>query len=100
MASRLQLHSELKKLCDNVYYQPPESVKLEYDCIIYKLKNGSTRFANNKAYHYERGYQITFVTKDPDNPLIDKIAKSFEKIRFTNIFVSENLYNCIYDLYY
>lgn len=48
MASSLDLQREFQALCKNVYFQPPESVKLLYPCIVYKRSAGDTRFADNK----------------------------------------------------
>lgn len=102
MASRLKLHEELKEILGDydVYFQPPESVKLTYPCVIYKLTNADIGYADNMTYRYSRRYQITLITKDPDSDLIDKIPKSLRHCSFANYFVSNNLNHYIYDLYY
>ena len=66
MASSLDLQREFQALCKNVYFQPPESVKLSYPCIIYKRSAGDTRFADNKKYSYTAGYDVVVVEMDPD----------------------------------
>ena len=66
MASSLDLQREFQALCKNVYFQPPESVKLSYPCIIYKRSAGDTRFADNKKYSYTAGYDVVVVETDPD----------------------------------
>ena len=30
----------------NVYFQPPESVKIKYDCIIYEVTDADTKYAD------------------------------------------------------
>jgi hypothetical protein len=46
MASRLQLQKALKDLeIMNVYFQPPENVKLKFPCIVYKFTKFETEHA-------------------------------------------------------
>ena len=46
---RTDLHEILKEILgsDNVYFQPPESYKMEYPCIVYERSALTTRFADN-----------------------------------------------------
>ena len=78
MDRRLKLH---EKLCDilgsrNVYFQPPETVKMKYPCIVYERSDGDTQFANNMPYTFALRYTVTLIGTDPDNPLIKRMAKS------------------------
>lgn len=102
MASRESLSNELRALLGstNVYFQPPESTKIKYPCIIYNLDTGDTQFADNKPYTFTRRYQITYICKDPDSDTIDKIAKHFPRIVFDRHFASDNLNHYTYKLYY
>lgn len=102
MASRLKLHERLKEILgnENVYFQPPASVKLNYPCIIYKLSNSDIGYADDSTYRYTRRYQITLITRDPDSELIDLIPCSLRHCTFTNYFVSDNLNHYIYDIYF
>ena len=47
MASRLDLQSKLEKLLGNknVYYQPPESLKMEYPAIRYSRSDIDSKYA-------------------------------------------------------
>ena len=49
MASRPELQTKLEELLGNrnVYYQPPESVKIEYPAIVYSKIRIDTRSADN-----------------------------------------------------
>ena len=102
MASRLDLQDELEELIgnDHVYFQPPESIKLQFPCIIYNLDSGDTQFAMDLPYTFTRRYELMFITKDPDSELIDKIAKTFPMIRFERFYASDNTNHYIYKLYY
>ena len=46
------MQSKLEELLEsgNVYYQPPESKKMEYDAIRYSKRNIRSKFANDKRY--------------------------------------------------
>ncbi len=64
MAQRLELHAYLVDLLgsDNVYFQPPPTVKMRYPCIIYQRDNVNTDFADNKPYNHKRRYQVIVVS--------------------------------------
>jgi hypothetical protein len=100
--TRLELH---RKLCDaldseNVYYQPPESVKLKYPCIIYERAKTDVRYANNKVYNATKCYDLTLIYKNADSELFDKILTSFQMIQHDRSFKSDNLYHDVFKLYY
>lgn len=103
MATRLQLHEELKNLLGTsyVYYQPPESMKLKYPCFVYNNNAGAQDYADNRTYRYEARYSITYITREPDNlPFIKKVINNFEMISHDRSFVSDNLYHEVFDLFY
>ena len=51
MGPRLQLHQTPWSVCtDNVYFQPPTNIKLEYPCIVYKRDFADTEFADDNPY--------------------------------------------------
>lgn len=71
---RIELHNVLLDICPNVYFQPPESVRLKYPCIVYSRSSGVTSFANNFPYHFEDSYTITVMDRNPDSEIPLKIA--------------------------
>lgn len=101
MDRRLELH---EILCDilgsrNVYYQPPESVKMSYPAIVYERSNIDNKFANNGVYMQSPGYTITVIDKDPDSEIVTKISK-LQTCRFNRHFTSDNLNHDVFTLYY
>ena len=78
------LHEELKTVLgsNNVYFQPPESVKMTYDAIVYDLSTMAIRRADDSAYLMVKGYDLTVISKDPDNTVVDDLLKHFKYIRF------------------
>ena len=106
MANRADLDRELRTLLgsNNVYFQPPESTKLKFDCFVYRLSGANVVSADNDIYLYNREYALTFITKNPDNPLIDEIPKYFAKklkiCRLNSYFTSDNLNHYNYTISY
>ena len=102
MASRLKLQEELENVLGsrNVYFQPPESVKLQYDAIVYGLSNDYVRHADNRPYlGYDR-YDVTVISRNPDNTIAKQIKEHFTYCAFDRRFITENLYHDTLTLYY
>ena len=76
MARRIDLHNLLVDLLGstNVYFQPPETVKLQYPCIIYNRVTNDTKFANSKPYTITRKYFVLVIDANPDSDIPDKIS--------------------------
>lgn len=99
---RIELDNKFREILgsSHVYYRPPESIKLEYPCIIYNLRTGDTLFANNMPYRFTRCYDVTYIRKKADSDLTDEIATSFPYIRMDRSFTSDNLNHDTFVLYY
>lgn len=91
--TRVELQEELEKFLGskNVYFRPPESVKLKYPCIIYDVRAGDSQFADNKAYIFHRIYDVQIVHKEADTDLIERFAFTFPKCKFDRSFKTDNL---------
>lgn len=83
----------------NVYYNPPASVRMSYPAIVFTRSNITNRFANNSVYKQFNRYEVTVITDDPDDPIIDKISK-LPMCSFDRSFVSDNLYHNVFTLYH
>ena len=101
-SSRVILNNKFKEFLGtgNVYFQPPESVKLKFPCIIYSLSNIDTLNADNRIYNKANKYTVTLVHADPDNTLKEDILDAFEYISMNRIYVSDHLYHYVYTLYF
>lgn len=101
MASRLKLQEELETLLGskNVYYQPPETLRIEYPAIIYSKDDIKKVSADNTAYALHNRYQIIVIDKRPDNPVVNKILR-FPMSDFNRSYKSDNLYHDVLNLYY
>lgn len=102
MEKRQQLHQELLDILGspNVYYQPPPTVQMKYPCIVYHRSTGDTTFADNYPYMFTVRYQLTYITRNADDPMVEKLARAFPSIRYDRHFTSDNLNHETFDLYY
>lgn len=99
MGTRLQFQTLLKGLVENVYFQPPENVKIVYPCIVYTIDKVDTKFAGNLPYKSKKAYLVTAISKDPDSDIPDKLGM-FPMNRFVRAFASDNLNHVIYRIYF
>lgn len=101
MASRRKLQLELEQLLGNrnVYYKPPESIKMTYPAIVYSKKDINKLHADDTAYLINHCYEITVIDKKPDNIVIDKLL-SLPMCSFDRQYVSDNLNHDVLTLYY
>lgn len=83
----------------NVYFEPPENVKLKYPCIVYSKSVIEKDYAGNKPYLMKQRYMGTLIYLDPDSDLPTKMAL-IPYCRNTNHFIVDNLYHDTYEIYY
>ena len=102
MASRLELQQELEDVLGsrNVYFQPPESVKMKYDAIVYSLSNMRLDYADDLSYKRHKQYDILVISRNGDNQIADHLLDHFKWIRFDRRYVADNLYHDALSLYY
>lgn len=76
MGQRLNLSNKLRNLLgsSNVYFQPPENLKMKFPCIVYERAKLEPDFADNIPYKIDKVYYVTCIYDDPDSDLPLKIA--------------------------
>ena len=101
MADRLELHSVLQELLgsSNVYYQPPESIKMQYDAIRYSKKTIDSKYANDRKYSMIDCYEIIVISRLPDNPVIKKLL-SLPYCSYDRHYIADNLHHDVLTIYY
>lgn len=101
MASRLDLHSKLEELLGNknVYYQPPESVKMNYPAIRYSKSKPRGKYANNAVYSKMNCYELIVINKTPDHPVISKL-EDLPYCSWDRWYVADNLNHDVLTIYY
>lgn len=100
-ASRLKLQSKLEELLGsrNVYYNPPESVKMEYDAIVYSKKLIDVKRANGAPYSITDCYEVTVISRRPDNLVVEKLLE-LPYCSHDRAYKSNNLNHDVLTLYY
>lgn len=102
MARRVELH---EKLCfilgsRNVYFQPPETVKMKYPAIVYNLRDINRTNADDIGYVHQDEYTLTVIDRDPDSSIPRNILSNFSLCRFDRWYASDNLNHYVIDLFY
>ena len=101
MATRLALQKKLEELLGskNVYYEPPENLKLDYPCFVYMLDDVYRRSADNIGYTIQNRYQMTLIDRLPDNPVRDKLLE-LPRCEFDRLYKSDNLEHYVFTIYW
>ena len=101
MADRLDLQGLLEELLEsrNVYYQSPESVKMQYPAIRYSKKNIQSVYANNSKYLMRDCYELIVISRTPDHPVIKKLLE-LPYCSYDRPYIADNLYHDVLTIYY
>ena len=99
---RTELQATLEKILGsrNVYYQPTSTVSMDYPAIKYTREHISTKSAtNSQDYLNDNKYQLTVISRKPDNPVIDKLL-TLPYCSYDRHYIAENLHHDILTIYY
>lgn len=101
MADRLDLQTLFENILgsENVYNDPPESVKMKYPAIRYSRKEIDNIYANNIVYKQDNAYDVTVIYDDPDSELPILISK-LPMCSHDRSYVSDNLHHDVFTLYF
>lgn len=102
MNRRLELQNKLETILGSkeVYFQPPASVKLSYPCVVYSIGNGDAKYADDRLYRYIHNYTVTFIYKNPNIDIIEKVLTEFEMCSVSTCYCSDNLNHYVFSIYY
>lgn len=81
------------------YFNPPESIRMEYPCIVYERDDIEPKYADNLVYGLHYRYQITVIDRDVDSEYVEKVAL-LPQCRFVRHFIVDNLSHDIFTIYY
>lgn len=101
MASRLDLHAELVKLCGsgNVYFQSPENIQMKYPAIRYSRSDIKNTFANDNVYTQNHMYNVVVIDEDPDSEIVYKVSK-MKSCKFDRHYIADGLNHDSFTLQY
>lgn len=95
---------ELQKILEgvlgsrNVYFQPPENIKLKFPCIIFELSSLNRDYADNIPYVGAIRYSVMYVSRTPDDETFDKLSM-LPYCWFERPYVADNLNHYIFRIY-
>jgi len=101
MSRRIELHTIL---CDilgsnQVFFQPPSSIRMSYPAIVYSRSDKDEKYANDALYLGKTKYRVTVIEKNPDSDIPDRISK-LPLTSFVNFFVADDLNHDVFSVYY
>lgn len=101
MDRRLELHEKLVNILGspNVYFQPPENIKMSYPAIRYKRSKINKTFANNQTYNKTLRYEVTVIDYDPDSEIVSKVSE-LPMCSHDRNYQSDNLNHDVFTIYY
>ena len=101
MATRLDLQAVFENILGsrNVYFQPPQSVKMQYPAIVYSRKDFDVKHANNTIYSRHMSYEVILIDRNPDSVYVDKIL-SLRYCNFDRHYEADNLNHDVFTLYF
>lgn len=101
MNRRLELSALLRNALgsDNVYFQPPETVKMKYPAIVYSLNNIQNVHADDGVYLSHRRYSVTLIDKNLDSPTVERLS-ALPMCQFNRHYTSDNLNHFVFTLYF
>lgn len=99
MGRRLALHDLLLTFCDNVYFQAPENVIMQYPAILYEPADEIREHANNNIYGLTESWELTIIDYDPDSPIRENV-RMLPMCSFDRFFRTQGLNHFVYTLNY
>lgn len=102
MADRLELQSKFETLLGsrNVYFDPPESLKMKYPCIRYSSDGFDVKRADNTPYARTRRYEGVVIDPNPESTIAESLLLNFEMCSLGSPYPADNLKHFPFTLYY
>lgn len=100
--SRVELQRKLEAILDSseVYFQPPESIRMSYPSIVYDLYRVQQRFANDSSYRKVPGWSVTIIDRNENVDWIYKMLDSFSYCSLERTYTADNLTHYSFIIYY
>lgn len=101
MNRREELHEILCEVLGsrNVYFQPPESIKMKYPAIVYSRDDIGNSFANDSVYMQSFAYSVTVIDSDPDSEIVAKVSR-LPRCQYDRHYKADNLNHDMFTIYY
>ena len=79
----------------HVYFQPPETLLLQYPCIVYRMSDLKPIHADNKPYFFQYIYELTIIDRDPVSIIRDEII-NMPSCRYIRTYESDGLHHFVF----
>lgn len=95
------IQSKLRSLgINNVYFEPPQTIKIAYPCAIFHRGTISSRSADNRTYKKDDSYDLQWICREPDSEMVHTILEEFRMIRHIRHFTADGLHHDQFKLFY
>lgn len=95
---RLELQATFESFVPNVYFDPPENMKLTYPAIVYRRRTIDIRHASDASYMQSPNYEVTVIDPDPRGGIAAEVAK-LPMCAHNRFFKSDNLNHDVFIIY-
>lgn len=86
-------YSVLKEIVgDNVYFNPPSNLKIQYPCVVYSINDILNKNADDEVYKQNIKYDCTLITKNVNDPLLKDLSK-IKTFRYSRHYVVDSLHH-------
>ena len=101
MDRRLELKQILTNILGspNVYFQPPESLKIKYPCIIYSRSSLDTKYANNLPYLHTSRYDMQLISRNQETEIVKALA-ALPMCSYDRFYTVDGLNHNSFTIYY
>jgi len=101
LQDRLALHEILCEILNsrNVYFQPPSSILMSYPAIRYERVKVTSNFADNSDYFNHVRYQLTLISRDPDNDGLIEAIMALPLCGYDRSYAADNLNHDVFTIY-
>ena len=101
MGNRLDLQAILEKLLgsEEVYFQPPASVKMQYPAIVYNRYRIDNEHADDDVYKQSLEYEVIVIDTDPDSEVVMKVSQ-LPRCKHERHYTADGLNHDAFKLYY
>lgn len=96
---RLELQETLKGIAPNVYFQPPNGLKIQYPCIVYVRDTMDVSYADNSPYRHATRYEVTVIDRTPDSSMVEQVAM-LPLTSHSRFFTADDLNHDVFTLYF
>lgn len=101
---RTLLHEKFVEIMgseDNVFFEPAESTRMKYPCIVYSYSDIKEQYADNNKYTYNQGYTVMLIHSGGTYSSEDKREKliNLPKCKYVRHYTSDNLHHFVYSIY-